>query len=401
MAVDAALLRLPENRVLLFCAGEAAHPDELALVLGEVADWSSLLLRLQNHRLLLLFWRRLVGREGPVPREILRDLEDRCEQALHQNLFLVAELQKVCAFLDEQGFRVLSYKGPSVALSAYKSLAARSFVDLDLLIGPSDRQKLVAALKPQGFKPIVTRTPLSPLIRRRPGDDYEVPLLSADGLSVLDVHWAIAAPFESFPLEFEGMWARRVAVASLNGVFTLCREDLIIALAFHGFKHLWQELEWLACLLALLLTGRDEPLNWERIETIARASDCARILGIALRLALDLSEVEGDKPSPLREIVPFSLWRSIEADASVEKLSRQVWQTILEPPDNKLSPLSHFARELAFGWRGRGRFKARRTFAWGLLRSFLLSLEKSKTVLALAAPFLRLFPRANKASFKP
>lgn len=394
MAIDEAWLRLSENRVLLCCArASLAQPGEFAAALGEVRDWPSLLARLQRHRLLLLF-HHLAGHEALVPEAVLLDVTQMGERALHQNLLLLAELQEVTAFLDARGIRVLSYKGPSVALSAYGSIALRSFVDLDLLISPRDRKSVVSALTAYGFRQSLT--PLSPFVERfKNRHGYEMLWSSADALTLLDVHWNVVPQFESFPLNFEQMWQHRVVLGSVAGVSTLCREDLILALCFHGLKHGWRELEWIGCLLALLLTGRDDPLNWRRLETLARTRDCGRILGLGLRLAMDLSEVGGGA-SPLREIIPRSLWRRVGADKGIENLAARMWKTVLGPAGSEPFAFSLVAEELMLGLRGRRRFVARSKYLFGALQAFLVSLERSRMVLALAAPWLRFLPAPSE-----
>ncbi len=392
MPIPDALLQRPNTQVLLLCACGPEKHEGFASVLSEVLDWETLMAELGRHRLTLLFAHHASGHEPLVPSAIRARLEDRCEALLHSNLVLLTELQRVMVFLGERNIRVLAYKGPSLSIGVYNSLALRSFGDLDLLISPRDRPKLVAALKTCGYRQVLTElAPFAEQFKER--YSYEMQLMSQDGCTALDVHWNVAPQYESFPLGFEQMWQHRVALRSVGS--TLCREDLLLALAFHGLKHGWELLEWIGCLLTLLLSGRDEPFDWERIETLFRAHDCGRILGLALRLAMDLSQAAG-QPSPLREVIPSSLWSEVEADKGIAKLSAQIWNSVLGTAPPPSSAPASILKELTLGLRGRRRLVARSKFLFGSIGSLLVELERSKIALKLASPLLRLLPTTHR-----
>lgn len=391
MPIPDALLLRPENRVLLLCARGPQTQSDFGLALGEVLDWDYLVSKLHPHRLTMLFLHHLRGHEARVPPEVLRELQLLGEQILHWNLFLLAELQGVTNLLCEEGVRVLSYKGPAIAYSAYNSLALRRFGDLDFLISPRDLSRVSVLLQSAGFHIALPQTALTPLLQRQKRRiAYELPFVSKNGFVVLDVHWRVTAPFESFPLDFEELWKRRAPVKAIAGIEAPCREDLIVALCFHGLKHIWQELEWISCLLGLLQRAREEPLDWRHIEGAVKSCGCERVLLLGLRLAQDLSDMPGEERDNL---FPAHLQRAVNQNP-VRMMARRVWKLLLEPGNDKPgSSVAAFLRnsfwQLSFGLGCRRPGRARRKFLLGLTRSTFVSLEESKIALALAKPFLK------------
>jgi hypothetical protein len=70
----------------------------------------------------------------------------------------------------------------------------------------------------------------------------------------------------------------------------LAPEDLLLALAVHGTKHLWERLAWV-CDVAALVNSRPEP-DWDFVFRRARESRVERMLHLALRLARGLLGAE-------------------------------------------------------------------------------------------------------------
>ncbi|RZM05776.1 MAG: hypothetical protein EOO88_54395, partial [Pedobacter sp.] len=253
-----------------------------------------------------------------------------------------------------------------------------------------DRKAAMAAFKTRNYKENVTWTLLSPYVRRyKRRLKHEIHLSSEDGLTLLDVHWAISSPYESFPLKFEQIWKHHVPLHSIAGVSTPCREDLIIILAFHGAKHGWQQIEWIGSVLALILTGRDEPLDWKRIETTVRSHQCQRILWLAICLAIDVAEADDQQSLPIHKIIPLLVQRQINADSTVNELSHQVWQTVLGMQHKNRSPVVQSWHELVFGVRVRQTLRLRCVFAYGFTMTNLVTVERSRTILSIVKFFLR------------
>ncbi|BCM93317.1 hypothetical protein IAD21_05208 [Abditibacteriota bacterium] len=394
MPIDNALLRKPENRALLLCARGREKDDNFASVLGEVSDWEYLVSELHLNRLTLLFLHHIQGHEALVPDKILQDLQITGEKILHWNLFLMAELQGVVQLLTSAGIRVLSYKGPAIAFSAYDTLALRRFVDLDLLISPKDRVKTISTLQAAGYRKFARNSPLTPYIQHQKRKiAYEIPMASQDGFVNLDIHWSVVAPFESFPLGFEHLWAHRVPVGAIPSVYAPRREDLVLSLCFHGLKHHWQELEWISCLLGLLHNKHEEPLDWHRIEFLLRSAGCQRVLYLGLQLADDLATLNGEFSSTLDKVLPLQLRQHIKNDPTVKRMTYRTWAFLLQGKGHcsNSALLNSFRENIvhpSLGIRARTGWRSKWKYLCGSLSTFIVSFEHSRTLLLFLAPLL-------------
>jgi hypothetical protein len=132
-----------------------------------------------------------------------------------------------------------------------------------------------------------------------------------DGDAV-ELHCALGPPGFPIPMDFDGLWPRLEAL-SLGGriVRTMSGEDLVLYLAAHGAKHMWERLEWICDFAQLVRTSPE--LDWRRIAARAGASGAERMLLLALRLARDVSGV----PLP-------ALAGRVDGDRRVNVLARDV-----------------------------------------------------------------------------
>ena len=304
----------PEVSLLRLCA-RGAGADEMAAALRAVSDWEALAVGLHWHRLTPLFLHQTRGEVGAaMPDALAARLRREGASLVAGNLELWAELRAVLEVLDAGGVRALCYKGPALALSAYGSLALRPFADLDLIVLPRDVGRVRAALRTLGYEAApVKALPVSTLRAWRRGMTYETPLVSRSG--VVDLHWNLAAPFESCPLDFEALWRARVAVRGLQGGWTLGGAELVVALCFHGLKHGWQHLEWIGA-LARVLDGA--ALDWDELS--AQLGECERVLWLGVVLADGLGGAPLDIPARLRE--------RAARDGAVQWAARAVWRDI-------------------------------------------------------------------------
>lgn len=387
MPIPATLLESPENQLLVLCArGFLVQSPDISSILSQVTDWHTATTRIHLHRLQLLLLHTIKGHEAFIPEEVNRTFQAEADKILHWNLSLMLELQEIARLTSTEDVHLLSYKGPAIAYSAYNTLSLRSFADLDLLVSPQQKTDLLQVLKQAGFKQVLPKVRLKSYIQRKKQRiEYETSLTSQDGLTDLDVHWHLAAPFESFPLTVEAMWSRRESLPEISGVETLCREDLIIALCFHGMKHLWRQLEWIGCLLGIIENSANDPIDWQQVERLARKAKCLRILDLGIKLVTDLAETEVASSSTETKHIPPHIRGRIHRDKTLGTISRLLWKVILGEvrQQNASSPLvlvRDSILDLYFGTWIRQGPKRRWRFCTGYIQSFLLSSERSQIV---------------------
>ena len=164
-----------------------------------------------------------------------------------KNIQMTQHLLKVLDLLADSGVEAMPFKGPVLAVQAYGDLSMRSFVDLDILIHANDLSRAYQILTDQGY--ILTdpgQTSIERILRIIQQKDLRFSFHD----DILELHWKIIERLYAVPLDMDQIWDRSLPIF-INGqkIKTLSPEDMVIVLCFHGLKHAWQNLEWLADLI--------------------------------------------------------------------------------------------------------------------------------------------------------
>ena len=345
---DAELHRLaatrPEHELLLLCAHRGVEADireRLAeLARGDV-DWDYLFLLARRHSALPLLYRGLAGVEG-LPADFRARLRDEFRKNATRNTLLAGEMAQLARLFEAEGVPLLAYKGPALAQQAYGDITLRRYVDLDVIVRRRDAKRAGELLRSLGYlKPEgLTQWHEEFLLRRQ----HNLAYTRDGGLMIVELHWEVApAHFAAVALG-EGVWERAVSV-TLFGTKVRCPspEDLLLALAVHGTKHLWERVAWVCDVAALVNTQVD--LNWPLVQRRARESRVERMLYLALRLARGLAGAK----------LPAGLSESFD-DKVLSEMSSEVTRIMFSGTD--YVPIG-FGRNVRFNLRARARLRER------------------------------------------
>src|SRR5215210_7856004 len=133
----------PEVELLLCCASARKDPDRSAhirtLLDGRI-DWTYLLQTAHRHGTASLLYWNLDNAAYPVavPADVMDRLWDHFHSNRRNNLFFAGALLRILDALAAHGVSAIPYKGPTLAIVAYKNLALREFCDLDILLHERD-----------------------------------------------------------------------------------------------------------------------------------------------------------------------------------------------------------------------------------------------------------------------
>ena len=270
-------------------------------------NWPDVLALSQGHRVTGLLGRHLSARGWRgVPAAIKKSWGRFFGAMTLHSATLSGELEQVTQVLEAADIPVVSFKGPTLAHMAYGNGAVRPCADLDVLVSKSQVQRAHELLRARGYS---HEARLSPAQERahlhvdsvfnlwRPAPDSLAEFFP-DGFA-LELHWAITSPCLPFDLTFEDL-APRLGWMELPGgngsgnggtprVRTLSPPDLLLILAVHGAKHLWERLLWL-CDIAQLLE-QTPGLDWDALLRDAQERGIERMTALALSLARDVMGV--------------------------------------------------------------------------------------------------------------
>ena len=247
-------------------------------------DWELLVRMARWHAVAPVLYRALAGCPERVPAAILDNLHGRFRANAMRNAYLARELVQITSLLREKGVPVIAFKGAVLAHAAYGDLSLREFVDLDILVRPSDLGTTRDFLFSQGY-----RSRYSGLGEKERGFFLwcEEAFGNKDGLVCVDVHWQMNPQYFAYAPEGAVLWRRTVPVELQGGtVSTLSTPDLLLHLCVHGAKHGWTTLGWI-CDVAVLAC-RNPGLEWSRMIAEAASLGGRRLLLLGLYLAYNL-----------------------------------------------------------------------------------------------------------------
>jgi hypothetical protein len=179
---------------------------------------------------------------------------------------------------------VVPFKGPALAITAYGNVALRQFCDLDLFLRQEDVPSAIRILVSENYRlnKFEEEQILALLDHKK---DFQ--LIHKDGEVVLEIHWRLVGKRFPFSLEIDELWGRLETVrVSGTPVSSFPPEEMILYLAVHGSKHLWERLIWVADVAQMI--NRNPDLDWERLAKLAEIHGCRRMVNLALVLAYEL-----------------------------------------------------------------------------------------------------------------
>lgn len=255
----------------------------------------------------------------------------------------VHELTHTVQLLEHAGVRVLAIKGPTLAALAYPNPALRPSVDLDIMVSPAEAPRALCVLQSAGYRPD------SPSIDWDPGLnlEYERTLLSPNGKTTLELHWALLPMGHAVPCTFDELWSRAQAVRLPTGqVHTLGLVDLLLYLCQHGTKHGWERLMWICDIAMLAPTFSDSA--WNSLLARCRETGTLRMVLLGLTLARNLLGIS--LASPVR--------RAIRADSRLKSLSTSVERRLFDTR-TRTEGLATHTRDFLFNLAVRERLRDR------------------------------------------
>lgn len=176
-----------------------------------------------------------------IPANAASHLKNAFMTSLACNVLYLEELQILSDKLEGIDFILL--KGAYLASCIYESPGVRVFSDIDILIKPSDFEKVHAKLAGSGYKPFPEIKAPSPIVSNSPYLNSFM-YTSMDKKISLHVHWHLLNStlplFLSTKMPMDDIWkyARKVN----NPFMELCPEHLIIHLAEHAVRHSFDRL---------------------------------------------------------------------------------------------------------------------------------------------------------------
>ncbi|MGE0256446.1 MAG: nucleotidyltransferase family protein [Alphaproteobacteria bacterium] len=284
-------------------------------------------------------WRRLAaGQDGEgLPATVARRFGDLVGPALAASLlgpggldpdtvarstlagrFALATQRKWLARIIAEGPPVVVLKGFALAHQIYPDAASRCMGDLDVLVRPRDRDRLIDLLARDGFAFRPLPTPPWGFISTA---SY-MPFASADGACNLDIHIHPDCYPAYRSMTTEAVFAAAVTATSAGMQFHVpCREHALMLCATNAAKDKFGPFAARKFVDAMRLVASG-PVDWPTLDHLAAAGNYALPLHAFLRLLRLLGVPAAALPAQVGTPLP---WPRRRAFAAVLAEVRELW----------------------------------------------------------------------------
>ena len=312
----------PEIELLLCCTRtqmSIEYAERIRYLVSQNIDWDELVNTARRHEVLPLFYWQLKNVcPELVPPDVLVQLRSNFNANAKRNLALTAKLLKLIKLFQQLGIPIIPFKGSVLAISVYKNLGLREFIDLDILVPEQFVLESSKLLKLQGYKPQFNIS--DDQISNYAKVNNEQAFWHEEQQVAVDLHWELLPkPFPSYSAlawsSKEQVYLRSTAVQSISA------ETLLLFLCAHGAKHSWSHLKFLIDIAELIRSRPD--LNWDLIEEQSEKLGSKKVLFLGLYLCQEL----------LGTVLPDSLVRQLQANQLIKKLALRVQQQAFLPND--------------------------------------------------------------------
>jgi hypothetical protein len=307
-----------EQEILLWAIRIDHTKDQrVAEILTSGVEWGYIRESAIQHGIIPLLYKQLKGEMADlVPLDEFSTLRTLFIENAVKNIQMTQHLLNVIDLLADSDVEAMPFKGPALAIQAYGDLSMRSFGDLDILIRARDLSRVYPIMIDQGY---VLNDPVQTIIDRISKIIYKKHLLFSFHEYHLELHFKIIERLYAVSLDMDQIWDRSLPIF-INGqkIKTLSPEDMVIVMCFHGLKHTWQDLKWLADLIYMISNHPD--INWHDVFVRAEEMGLKRIVLIGLLLAQKYGGIKSG----------FEIENLFTSDTTMLKLTSKIQRNLFQ-----------------------------------------------------------------------
>ena len=316
LVIDSSTTQRSEIELLLCCARTQISPERAERIRHLVSqsqnliDWDYLVQTARWHGVLpLLYWQLKDICLEAVPQDVLLALRSEFNANAYKNLNLIVELLRLLKVFKSNNIPVIPFKGPLLAISAYKNLAMRDFLDLDILVPSQFVLQAGSLLTACEYSPQFNLSDAQKKSYVNIGNEQM--FWHKNKQVTVDLHWRLLPkPFpDNEPLVCSD---NEQVYYGNNRLQTLSGENLLLYLCEHGAKHSWSHLKFICDLASLI--GSHPDLDWDGILAQSSQRGTRRMLFLGLYLCQYLFDT----------VLPEKLCQQLQANREVEIIAERV-----------------------------------------------------------------------------
>ena len=198
---------------------------------------------------------------------------------------MLGELLKLLDLFEKEGIIAIPYKGPLLAISAYKNLVLRQFDDLDIVVNKNNILKVKEILISNNYTPQFDLDGFKE--RRFIQSQREYKFFNSETEINLEIQWQFQGVSFSVSDDLGFTDPKNIETIEINNkrISSLSPENMLLVLCIHASGHYWERLSWI-CDVSELIQSKN--IDWEYTIKKAEELGIKRLLWVNLFLAVDL-----------------------------------------------------------------------------------------------------------------
>lgn len=326
----------PEEELILICARTSLNDENrirINKLINRGINWDYLLKKSSIHKVKSLIYIQLSKTCFKlVPESVMNELKEHYNKNARINLFLTAELIKILKELNSNDICVITYKGPSLALIAYKDLTLREFVDVDLLINRGDMKEIRKLMKKFDYELITIPDNFDEDLYFKTQTEHK--FINPITNTIFEFHNRVQGHFFHFPVNPAFLYEdfRYVEINNYQ-LKTFTNENLLLLLCVHCARHNWSRISWICDIHELV---QNNEINWYKVLENSEKLKVKRILLITLMLTENLFQTE----------LPKEVLNLFEENEKVEKISKYLYNKIFNEDNISFSILERLSLDM-------------------------------------------------------
>jgi hypothetical protein len=239
-----------------------------------IKNWHDFVPLVYSHGVFPLVYQVLKKYEDKIPLNTFAFMKQTYMNLVKTNMLMTSELTKVSKLLEENGIKAIAFKGPTLSQMAYGDVVSRQYVDLDVLVDESLLSKSQKILEANNYYP---RYDLEEYQKENLKDVvHDISMINKTNGINIELHWTLSSGEFFIDLEkLDYMSDTKKYKLSNHEINIFSNEKLFIYLCVHGYKHLWERIEWLVDIYYLI---SKENIDLEKVLQMSRLVDADRIV---------------------------------------------------------------------------------------------------------------------------
>lgn len=178
-------------------------------------------------------------------------------RSLSRNMWMLHELDNILKNFNNEKIPVIVLKGADLAQNTYPDIAFRPMSDIDLLVNKQDLKLVDLVFKQLGYNKVQPT--------KHCKHSFHITYIKTkNNLQIpIEIHWSLVNPLFFSKINLTLLWERaEVNKSGKNNFLTLCLEDSLLYLCWHGCRHGYSRFIWIYD-IALLI--KNNGLNVDKL----------------------------------------------------------------------------------------------------------------------------------------